>query len=421
MIIPLIQTELLNTITTIIKSIKIGAIISTILLFFLPAMLIGMLSPIIIKIKIEDIEKAGKTSGKIYAIATVGSIIGTFLGGFYLVPSFGCNEILFFLAIIMFLVLLYANYEKTIKSGKKIIGITLIGILASCICFRSYTYSNNQNGIKVMNGDLNIKASYDTQYGRVLIYNTEKNDEKYRQLNIDKGHESATYIDEYKCNELVYEYTKFYDMMFKSKKEIQNALMIGGAGYSYPKYYISHYLNKNMDVVEIDKKVTEIAKKYFYLDKLIQEYDLSNNKRLNLINEDGRVFLNNNTKKYDAILNDAFSGDSPAKTLTTVEAVQKIHESLNEKGVYLSNVISSIDGENSNFIKAEIKTLNQVFENVYVIPCLDKDDYEIVQNNMVIATDDELFLEDTAKVNTSDAIILTDNFCPVDSLIPQIK
>ena len=206
--------------------------------------------------------------------------------------------------------------------------------------------------------------------------------------------------------------------MFKSSKDIKDTLLIGGAGYSYPKYYISHYTDKKMDVVEIDGDIVNIAKKYFFLDKLIKEYKLEENKRLNLIIQDGRMYLNTNTKKYDAILNDSFSGDTPAKTLTTKEAIQKIHNSLNKDGVYLTNIISSIEGKNSKFIKAEVNTLKQVFKNVYIIPCNDKTNLERIQNNMVVATDSEIDFEDSVKINTENTITLTDNFCPVDTIIP---
>ena len=195
--------------------------------------------------------------------------------------------------------------------------------------------------------------------------------------------------------------------------------MIGGAGYSYPKYYISHFEDKNMDVVEVDDKITEIAKEYFFLDDLYEDYDLYNNHRLNLITADGRTYLNSNTKKYDAILNDAFAGDTPAETLTTMEAAQKIKASLNDGGVYLSNIISSLDGDNSKFLKAEIATLKTVFNNVYVIPCFFKDNFDIVQNIMVIATDDTLQLDNTVDIKLNDSqLILTDNYSPIDSLIP---
>ena len=419
MLIPFVQEEFLNLITSIINDIKVGAIISTIVLFFIPSMFIGMLSPIVIKLKMQDLEKVGKVSGKISALGTLGSITGTFLGGFYLIPKFGCNEILFVLAITMFLLISLVDKEKVKKNIDKItIGI-IIGIAICSACFYLYMKNNEKNGDKVLKGELKTSVSFDTEYGRVLIYNgITAEGEIVRCLNIDKGNESATYIDEDKCYDLVYEYTKYYDLMFESLKEIKNVLMIGGAGYSYPKYYISNYTDKNMDVVEIDQKVTEIAKKYFYLNKLIDEFNLEENNRLNLIEEDGRTYINKNTKKYDAILNDAFAGESPAETLTTLEAVQKIYNSLNKNGVYLTNIISSIEGGKSEFIKAEVNTLKQVFKNVYVVPCTYKDNLELVQNNMVIATDDELNIDNTVKVDTTNSIILTDNYCPVDSLVP---
>ena len=106
-----------------------------------------------------------------------------------------------------------------------------------------YIITNNQNGEKVLNGDLNVQVEYDTEYGKVVIYNTKQGGEIFRHLMIDKGNESATYIDEEKCNDLTYEYTKFYDLMFESSREVNSCLMIGGAGYSYPKHYISQFLH----------------------------------------------------------------------------------------------------------------------------------------------------------------------------------
>ena len=419
MIIPIFQENILLIIASIISNIKIGAIISTFILFFMPAMFIGMLSPIIIKQKMEDLNCVGKISGKIYAIATIVSIVGTFLGGFYLIPTYGSNEILFVLAVIDLLLLLFSDYTNIMKKSKKTIIFIFIGVFISVIYFYSYGYENEKKGTMVLNGNVGVSVSYDTEYGRVLIKNIEKNGKKCRYLLIDKGNESATYINEKECYDLIFNYTKYYDLMFNSNIEIKNVLMIGGAGYSYPKYFISNYLDKNMDVVEIDGKVTEIAKKYFYLEKLIKEFNLDNNHRLNLIEDDGRTYLNKNIKKYDAILNDAFSGENPAKTLTTVEAIKKIHDSLNEKGVYLTNVISSVEGNNSKFIKAEVKTLRQVFKNVYIIPCNDKQDLYKTQNNMVIATDDILSIEEETFIDLENAVVLTDNYCPVDSLIPQ--
>lgn len=413
-----LHQPLLNSISNIINDIKIGAILSTIILFFVPSMIIGFLSPIIIKLSLESLDSAGKVSGRIYAIGTLGGIVGTFLGGFYLLPNLGSKSTLFILAIITFILIFIVDIDGKKKVDKFImVGILVVGILITMI----FKYINKINEVKVKQGQIGVTVEYDTQYGKVDISNYNINSELVRLFKIDKGNESITYVNEDKCYDLFAEYTKYYDLMFKSSNEIKDSLMIGGAGYSYPKYYISKYLNKSMDVVEIDEKVTELAKEYFYLDKLIDEYDLENTGRLNLLNQDGRIYLNKNTKKYDAILNDAFSGSSPAETLTTIESVQKIYNSLNENGMYLTNIISSLDGENSKFIKAEMNTLKQVFKNVYAIPVSNKQDINLIQNIMVIATDEQIDFEGTYDINIeANEIILTDDCCPVDNLIPII-
>lgn len=415
-VIPFVQVKILTAISTIFSDIKVGAILATVLLFFIPSLLVGVLSPIILKLKLDSIDSAGKTSGKISAISTIGGIVGTFFGGFYLIPNFGSIHILFVLALSFIYLIPLVDFKLTFKSAGAIVLTTVV-----CLIIMNYNMDMNEiTGVQVKNNIIDSgSVSYDTQYGRVLIYNAMRGDDEVRVLNIDSGFESATFINKEKRNELVFEYTKYYDLMFKANIDIKDTLMIGGAGYNYPKYFISHYQDKTMDVVEIDGEITEIAKEYFYLNDLIREYKLEENKRLGLITDDGRVYLNQNTKKYDAILNDAFAGNSPAKTLTTKEAAERIKASLNTNGVYLTNIISALEGEESKFIKAEVNTLKQVFKNVYIVPCYDVDPNE-PQNTMVIASDDDLVLDKTYKYEIEEnEIILTDDYCPVDTLIPK--
>ena len=421
LIIPFMQDSVVTTISRLVNDIRIGAIISTIILFFLPSVFLGFLVPMVQKLKITDLETSGEVSGKVYALATLGGIFGTFVGGFWLVPSFGSIEILFFMTIAILILIPLVDFKV---DKKELIGIILAIIILSGAMYL-YSTKNDEIGKRVLAGEINEYVSYDTEYSRILVFNRyDKNNDLIRSFTMDSGHESAAYVDENKWTELVFEYTKMYDLMFDSSKEIKDTLLIGGAGYSYPKHYISKFPDKTMDVVEIDPMVTEIARKYFYLDRLIKEYKTEETGRLKLITEDGRTYLNRNEKKYDAILNDAFSDTTPAATLTTLEAVKNIKKSLNENGLYLTNIISSLDGENSKFMKAEVKTLKEVFLNVYVVPCVGKDNIEATQNNIVIATDGSLNIDESKlyelKIDDDD-IVLTDNYCPIDSLIPQAK
>lgn len=93
--IPLIQEGILIGISEKTNNIKLGAILATVILFFFPSMLMGILTPVIVKLKLDSLNTAGKVAGKITAIATIGGIFGTFLGGFFLIPSYRkCTNII---------------------------------------------------------------------------------------------------------------------------------------------------------------------------------------------------------------------------------------------------------------------------------------------------------------------------------------
>ena len=236
MVIPFLQKDIIGLVSSIIKNIKAGAILSTILIFFIPSLFMGTLTPIILRLKLKEIENAGKVSGKINAIATIGGIVVTFLGGFVLIPNLGSLNILFILALMTAWLIPLVNCKIKEKSSIFVIWITIFSVIS----INLYTINNNKIGKHVLDKTSSDYVSYDTQYGRVLIYNSQLNDKNVRILNIDSGFESATYTDDDMVNELVFSYTKYYDLMFNANIEIQNTLLIGGAGYSYPKYYRSH-------------------------------------------------------------------------------------------------------------------------------------------------------------------------------------
>lgn len=412
--IPVLSEIILGLLASVISNIKIGAIIGTVLLFLPSSIAFGMIPPIITKIKLKDLKTAGKTSGSIHAVSTLGSITGTFLGGFFLVPNFGCDNIMLCLTCVTALLVFLVGG----KNKSKYVGLILVIAIA---CIYILTQFNLSNAEAILDGEEEYIASYDTQYSKVEIVNRRIDGENIRYMLIGNGCESAAYVDEGKKYDLVVPYTRYYDLMYKADINIESALMIGGGGYSYPKYCVSSHPETAMDVVEIDEQITELAKEYFHLDDALRDFT----DRLNIINEDGKVFINTTDKKYDAVLNDAFTGTTPAESLTTLETVEKVHDILNPGGVYLSNIIGSRVGENSKFLAAEVNTISQVFDYVYIVPCGDMNNEEITDttstNNMVIASDIPLDIPATVNMDYENSIILTDDYCPVDTLIPAAK
>jgi spermidine synthase len=218
-------------------------------------------------------------------------------------------------------------------------------------------------------------------------------------------------------NDLIFDYLKSFNEVVKGKyTNGKDMLMIGGAAYQFPKYALSHYEDASIDVVEIDKKVLEIARKYFFLDDCVNTYD-KEGKRHNFVIEDAKVYLINCDKKYDIVFNDAFAGKEPIRTLSTKETAQEVENILNPNGLYVLNVLGTYNESNRKYLYAQCNTLSQVFDYVYIRYAsneVEKNENDLV-NYVVVASNHPLPME-SLDFNYSDAIILTDNYCPIEIL-----
>ena len=192
--------------------------------------------------------------------------------------------------------------------------------------------------------------------------------------------------------------------------------MIGGAAYTYPKHYLKKYEDKKIDVVEIDKKMTQIAQEEFGLDL--------NNPNLKIYHQDGRSYLNYSKEKYDTILIDAFKGLNVPFELTTYEAMCKARDMLNEDGLVITNIISSLEGEQAKFIQHEYATYKAVFDDVKVFAVKTPDKTQ-TQNLILIGIQGhpeinvekyeeyKNLLETEVVRFSSDKGISTDDFAPI--------
>jgi len=385
--------------------IRINSVLASLILFSPASVLLGMVSPYAVKLKIENLNTSGSIVGNLYAISTAGSIIGTFLSGFYLIPQFGTNKLLLILSMTLILISLILSAKKYTKIKLSIFIIFIIG----------WYVVIRLNHISQANGFIDI----DTIYNRIWIYN--HNDSKTNKLvkimGVNNENQSSMFLDN---DELVNEYTKYYHLAKHFNPNFKKTLMFGGAGYSYPKDFLLKYPKATIDVIEIDPKVTELARTYF---------KLTENSRLNIYHEDGRVYLNKTQKKYDVIFGDAFSSHySLPYQLTTKEAVQKKYDILNDNGVIIINIISAIKGEKGEFLRAEYATYKNIFPQVYLFPVQEPNNSYMVQNIILIALKNKKnpeFTNTDPELNEHlqhlwekeiylDLPILTDDYAPVD-------
>ncbi len=345
---------------------EVKSLIAALLLFAPASVLLGFVTPYAVKLKMSSLADAGKTVGRLYALSTVGSIFGTFLAGFFLIPFVGSTRTLYLIAACLIsLSFLLVPFALSLFN----LMILIFFVLAIAASELKDLYLLHKNDLR----------DIDTEYSRVQVFKTTdaKTKKEIRALATDPFFiQSGMFLD---SDALVFPYAEYYHLLRHFKPDFEQTLMIGGAGYSFPKEYLQTYKSSQIDVVEIDPQMTKIARRFFRL---------RDDPRLKIFHQDGRTFLNQaESNRYDAILMDAFGSlFSIPFQLTTIEAVQQIDRALKDDGVVIFNLVSAIEGDSSRFLQAEIKTYQQVFPQVFLFKINSHYPDDRVQNLIIVAS-----------------------------------
>jgi len=338
--IPFISQSLIEFFIEITPTSSTATFFSTLIIFGLPAILLGFVSPYAIKLAAKTLRKIGTTTGNIYSISTLGSIFGTFFTIFALIPFFEIQYLILAFGFILMAI-------SIIGLGKipKIITVALILVFVA-----------NSGTLNVTNSfgfDSEVLIEQETPYSSLIV--TEKNN--FRTMYIDGAVQSGMDLeDPYK---LVLSYTKSFHLANLINPEIDQVLFVGGGGFSGPKSFFQHYDQVKIDVSEIDPVVIQAAKDYFFV---------PDNDRLSIINEDSRVHLTKTKTQYDAIILDAYKGNTIPFHLMTEEFYQLLDEKLSKDGIVISNFVGAIEGYNSKLFQSTYKTMSGIFPGVYVFP-----------------------------------------------------
>ncbi|MCB0323561.1 MAG: fused MFS/spermidine synthase [Bdellovibrionales bacterium] len=406
-ILSVLQYPVLVVLSSLHLDLRLGTIVASAVLFAAPAVVLGMVAPFAVRLTLNDVEHSGQLVGRLYALSTVGSIIGTFLSGFLLIAYLGTRTLILVLALLLALTsVLVAPSSDRITKFTVLLALGLL-ILAGSAFEQRLTASGMRD--------------FDTSYQRALVLDM-KDDSTgriARALATDPlGSQSIMFVDN--PTELAADYSKFYHLAFHFNPAAEHVLLLGGGAYSVPKDFIARYEQVTLDVVELDPGITAIARELFFL---------SDDPRLSIYHEDARTFLNRSTTRYDAILVDVFaSSPSVPFHLTTTEAVAALHRALTQEGVLLMNVISGIEGEAGEFLRATHRTLAEHFPQVLLLPIREPNDGSQVQNLMLVALKSSAFpslssademLEQQLRhlwrtPITHDVPVLTDDFAPVE-------
>lgn len=337
----LVKEVVLTAIASSPAGLELRSVAAAVLLFAPASVLLGFVTPYTVKLKLASLGDTGKTVGRLYALSTIGSIAGTFAAGFFLIPFVGSLRTLYIIAALLFAVSILLVPFTVNRTN-----------IAALVLF-AFAVTGSELGSIYLLKTAGLH-DIDNEYNRVQVFqmNHAKTGRRFEAMAIDPYFvQSAIYLD---GDDPVFEYSPFYHLVRYFNPGHRRTLMIGGAGYTFPREYLRTYPGSTIDVVEIDPGMTDIARKYFRL---------TDDERLKIIHEDGRTFLNQApSETYDAVMMDAFGTLFSAPfQLTTIEAVRNIKRVLKPGGVVIFNLGGSITGPGSGFLRSELATYIEVF------------------------------------------------------------
>ena len=427
----------------------------TTIIFFIPSCLLGMISPVVVKLTLNNLEKTGNVVGKIYAFSTLGSILGTFATGFYLISWMGTRTILLTMGIILVLsAFLFGGFFRSKRNLALFFLflflfalLPLVGLHVYATAYPeefSFSTSSTESIKKMVGLAFKPPLEEETYFFKESDYYTLKlkksikgnNGNPLESLVLD--HLVHSYTDLKDPLYIEYEYIRMYEEMVRwqaEKRKSFKTFFLGGGGYTFPRFIEAKYPEAEIHVVEIDPEITRIVKKYL---------GVSENTRIRSFNEDGRWFVMNCKEKgtYDFIFGDAFNDLSIPYHLTTKEFALQLKNLLKPDGLLLANVIDSF--KKGAFMPSYIRTLEEVFGkgNVHLLTLTS--DYEKIgiSTCVVVASPQKLEMDDfvktvkgkggemTSHVMPQDrlqeylkdrtSVVLTDDYVPVDNLIAPI-
>ncbi len=201
-----------------------------------------------------------------------------------------------------------------------------------------------------------------------------------RGLIHNDGIQSLVFTKKVNRNNLYSAHMIFYDLPVDIYNKGKDYLVLGAGALSYPRYYICNYKDKNMDVIEINKKVIDINKEYFYLDELIEEFD-PNEERFHIIIDDALNYIGNCNKKYDYILIDLFDGENPFTDIYKEKNFNNIIRILSDKGIVVINyIINKGQKDNLKLLKKAISK----FEHYKIVSNKNYFDYDTITGNIIV-------------------------------------
>lgn len=339
-ILPFVSQSILNlsinAFSQISVSIFLSSLLGTILLFAVPVTLLGFVSPFAIRLMTKEITGSGRASGSLYAISTLGSILGAFLPVLWMIPTFGVRHTLLIFAAL----LLAASLWGLRWQWRPAIVLVLVTLLLPLGPLKSIPY---------------LIYDQESLYNYIQVTQLPNGT---RELILNEGqaiHSIAYPNPNQVLTGWYWDYflaAPYFNPGF-TPSQLRRVAIIGLAGGTIAHQFTQVYGPVPIDGAEIDPAIVNVGRKYFGM----------NEPNLNVYEEDGRTFLETTNYKYDVVAIDAFQQPYIPFQLTTREFFQIVRSHMLPDGVLALNTAHTTT--DYRLVQAFVNTLSQVFPSVY--------------------------------------------------------
>ncbi|MDA0162711.1 fused MFS/spermidine synthase [Solirubrobacter ginsenosidimutans] len=356
-VVPFIAHPFLSLSVSAFDDLSVGAftasLFGTLVLVAVPLLLLGAVSPWAMRLKVASVEESGVVAGRLYAISTVGSLVGVFFVSLWAIEAIGTQRTFLVLAAVPALV-----------SAARLGGawLTVPAVLLAALALPPGTTKPADNG-RVL-----YEKETPYQYARVV-----ESPDGTRKLELNEGQAihslwrpgtvmTGGYWDGY----LVLPFVT------GSGKPPGRIAVLGTAGGTVPRAYAELFPSTLVDAVDIDPELFKIGQRYFGLKPRPQLREFA---------QDARPFLRGTAERYDSIFVDAYRQPYIPFYLTTREFFTLVRDRLKPGGSVIINIGHPADSDALE--KALSATLGKVFAHVARDPIQ-------AENSLVIASDVQL-------------------------------
>lgn len=234
-----------------------------------------------------------------------------------------------------------------------------------------------------------------TKFGLTMIFDSEDADgTPIRLLNVNGTFQSVSYIASELRFELCVHYHRMMAQIIQQVAPQGHVVVMGGGGFSLPKYLVTHIKGGIIEAIEIDPKIVSLAREHFFLNEALA----AASSKLRVVEDDAwKVLQDAEAGSIDMLVNEVFAGRKSLGPLGTPDGAQTVKEKLVPGGVYLADVRCPLEGHGSTLLPQVANVFAQEFEHIAYVPEW-PDTPKTPGNNLLIATDADITLPEGAVV-----------------------